>query len=194
MRRMGTIFEQFTAADVKDLIADYPLAWVVTPRGTASQLPLLGEYDADGRLVRLIGHLARRNPLCEELGGAPVATILITGPNGYVSPSHAELGDWGPTWNYAQLVMTADVVFEPDQTDFALDTLVDAMEQGRWTSEKLGERYAPMARAVIGFRAHVREISGTFKLGQDERRDVFAAILRNHPDAALRRWMTRFER
>lgn len=189
---MGPSFDQFTDADVRDLIAQYPLAWITAPSGEASLLPLLGEYDADGRPVRLLGHMARRNPLHAELATAPRATILINGPSGYVSPAQAERQNWAPTWNYAQVVIRADIVFQPEETDSALASLVEAMEGDRWTSAELGDRYAGMAGRVIAFRAHVRALSGLFKLGQDEDRVVFDAILRNHPDPALVSWMRRF--
>lgn len=189
---MGLTFDQFTDADVRDLIAQYPLAWVTAPSGEASLLPLLGEYDAGGRLVRLLGHLARRNPLHARLAADPYATILITGPSGYVSPVQAERRDWGPTWNYAQVVIRADIVFEPEGTDAALSALVEAMEDDRWASTELGDRYPGMSAQVIAFRAHVRGMTGRFKLGQDEDRTVFDAILRNHPDPALVSWMRRF--
>lgn len=191
---MGTGFDRFSAADVRDLIAEYPLAWVTAPGGKASLLPLLGEYDADGEIVSLFGHMARSNPLVAVLGAAPRATILFTGPHGYVSPDHAGKRDWGPTWNAAQMVIAADLVFEPEATDEALAALVDAMEQGRWTGAELGSRYDGMAAAVIAFRARVVSFNGRFKLGQDESRPVFEAITRSHPDAALVRWMQRFDR
>jgi transcriptional regulator len=191
---MGTGFDGYTAADVRDLIAEYPLAWVTAPGGAASLLPLLGEYDADGTLLRLFGHMARSNPLVAALGQAPRATILFVGPHGYVSPDHAGKRDWGPTWNFVELAITADLLFQPEATGEALDTLVDAMEHGRWTSAELGARYDGMAAAVIAFRAHVVAVKGRFKLGQDESRPVFESILRSHPDAALVRWMQRFNR
>lgn len=192
---MTDLFGRFDAADVRDLIGEYPLAWVVA-RGSseASLLPLLGEYDEGGGLVRLLGHLGRRNPLYMRLRKAAAATILFTGPQGYVSPDHAGLRDWGPTWNYAQLTIAADIVFEPERSDEALAALVGAMEGDRWSSAELGERYAGMTGAIIGFRAHVTALEGRFKLGQDERRLVFEAILAHHPDAALVRWMRRFDR
>jgi transcriptional regulator len=188
-------FEQFTRDDVRDLISEFPLAWLVA-RGEskASLLPLLGEYDDAGELVSLLGHLARRNPLVALLSDAPAATILINGPHGYVSPDQAERRDWGPTWNYAQLTIAADMRFLDGEIDTALDALIRAMEGDRWTSAQLGPRYAGMARAVIPFRAHVTGVSGRFKLGQDEDRDTLAAILRNHHDPTLTRWMRRFDR
>jgi predicted FMN-binding regulatory protein PaiB len=54
----------WTDADLQDLIAAYPLAWIVT-RGAepgASLLPLLLDLDPSGRPVSLTGHFPRSNP------------------------------------------------------------------------------------------------------------------------------------
>ena len=192
---MTGIFETFDNSDVRDLIASYRLAWVTAPgEAPPSLLPLLGEYDADGRLTHLLGHMGRRNPLHAQLTQAPTTTILVNGPQGYVSPEHADRRDWGPTWNYAQLVIEAQVVFLPDETDHALSALTFAMEGERWTPEELGARYDGMAAAIIAFRAEVTRLSGRFKLGQDEAPDTFAAIIERHSDQALVSWMRRFAR
>ena len=192
---MTAAFDAFGTDDVRDLIAEYPLAWLVTPvQSEASLLPLLGEYDAGGTLAHLFGHMSRRNPLVARLDAAPQATILFNGPQGYVSPDHAGRRDWGPTWNYAQLVIAADVTFLPDETDRSLSALTTAMEGDRWTPDALGERYAGMAAAVIAFRATVTGMTGRFKLGQDERSDTLDAIVAAHPDTGLVRWMRRFGR
>ena len=195
---MTSPFSRYEAADVRDLIAEYPLAWVCAAGGEAEQaslLPLLGEYDGEGRLVRLLGHMARRNLLVERLQADPRVLILVSGPHAYVSPEHAGRRDWGPTWNYAQLRIEAELVFEPEQTGAAITELVDAMEQGRsdpWSSSELGERYSGMEAMVIGFRATVTKLHGLFKLGQDERPEVLASILATIGDPALVRWMRRF--
>ncbi len=47
---MATIFERYGADDIRHLIDQYPLAWVVTPDGEeASLLPLVGVFDVTGR-------------------------------------------------------------------------------------------------------------------------------------------------
>lgn len=192
---MTGAFDRFDASDVRDLLAAYPLAWVIAPgTGAQSLLPLLGEYDADGRLTHLLGHMGRSNPLHANLTADPTATILINGPQGYVSPDHAGRRNWGPTWNYAQLAITAEIAFLPDESAHALDALTQAMEGDRWSARELGPRYHGMAAAIIAFRARVTTLTGRFKLGQDESDDTFAEILRTHPDAALVTWMRRFRR
>ncbi|MFT4053113.1 MAG: FMN-binding negative transcriptional regulator [Novosphingobium sp.] len=198
---MNNAFTSYDPQDVQLLIAQYPLAWVQScgdgREMQAALLPLVGEYGEDGRLIALIGHMARHNPLYETLRAKPDVDVLFTGPQAYVSPEHAGLRDWAPTWNYAQLRITADLTFDEALTVPALDLLIDDMERGRpapWRKEELGARYAGMARAIIGFRAEVRSCTGIFKLGQDERPEVLAHILRTHPDARLVEWMRRFDR
>lgn len=194
------LFDTFENADVRALVEEYPLAWVCGgPAGAveASLLPLVGVYDADGRLVELIGHLMRSNPLYAALSADGRATILFKGPDAYVSPEYAGLLDWGPTWNYAQVKIAADVIFDADFTETSLDVLVQAMESGReqpWHVGELGERYTGMLQHIIGFRAAVTGLSGKFKLGQDEKPGIFASIVQSLPDARTVEWMQRFSK
>jgi len=190
-------FDRYGAADVADLIREYPLAWVVARAGGAvgaSLLPLLVETGADGAVVTLVGHMARRNPLFAALTADPGALILFTGPNGYVSPNTVGDRNWGPTWNYAQVRVEAEVTFVPEENDAALAALTAAMERGQpapWQVAEIGDRYDGMAAAIIAFRARVTRLEARFKLGQDERPAVLAAILAGQGDADLVRWMRR---
>lgn len=195
---VNALFERFGVDDVRALIAEYPLAWVCARDAAvdhASLLPLVGEYAADGTLTHLVGHLARANPLCAALHADPAALILLHGPQAYISPTHAGTRNWAPTWTYAQLRIEAEIAFVLDMTDEALDILITAMESGRdapWAATELGDRYVPMRRAIIGFRARVTKLRGTFKLGQDERPETLRSILASLPDPAMVRWMRRF--
>lgn len=192
------LFERFGDADVRALIEAYPLAWVCGgAAGTldASLLPLIGVYDDAGRLIELIGHLMRSNPLYRALSDDPRATILFGGPHAYVSPEHAGRRDWAPTWNYAQVKVSAEIAFDDALTEYSLEVLIDAMEAGRaqpWGVEELGERYQGMLTRIIGFRARVTGLSGKFKLGQDEDAATLHTILGALPDAESVAWMRRF--
>lgn len=191
-------FDDYRAQDVRDLIAAFPLAWIC-PRGgdglCASLLPLIGEYDSVGELTYLIGHLARHNPLCDELHRNSSAIALFTGPNQYVSPRDVGDRSWGPTWNYAQLRVEVDIVLDPDFTARALDVLVGAMEGGQpdpWNKSELGERFEPMVQRIIGFRARVVRSAAKFKLGQDERPSVVERIVETAKDPIMKHWVRRF--
>lgn len=193
-----TLFERFDQADARKLVEEYPLAWVCGGSAAdmeASLLPLIGRFDERGALVELIGHLMRSNLLYAALTADPSATILFRGPGSYISPEHAGVRDWAPTWNYAQIKVRAEVVFDDALTEPSLDLLIDAMEKGRlqpWSKEELGERYRGMLGGIIGFRATVTELTGKFKLGQDESKEALAAIVGTLPDEATVAWMRRF--
>lgn len=192
------LFERFGDADVRALIEGFPLAWVCGGGAgavEASLLPLIGVYDGEGRLIELIGHLMRSNPLHAALTADPRATILFSGPDAYVSPEHAGRRDWAPTWNYAQVKIGAEIAFDEALTETSLKVLIDAMEAGRaepWSVEELGPRYQGMLTRIIGFRARVTALSGKFKLGQDEDDATLHAILGALPDAQSVAWMKRF--
>ncbi|GAA0316640.1 hypothetical protein GCM10009087_28840 [Sphingomonas oligophenolica] len=192
-------FLRFGDADIVDLIGDYPLAWLCPAKGgdagLPSLLPLLPEIDADGRLVGLIGHMAKRNPLYAALSGDPAALVLFTGPQAYVSPGLVTDPAWAPTWNYAQLRIAGTVAFDPERGHEALAMLVEAMDRhagSGWTVAMMGERYAPMEQAIIAFHIAVTRIEGKFKLGQDESPERLREIVAGHPDPALVAWMERF--
>ncbi|MFV0624411.1 FMN-binding negative transcriptional regulator [Sphingomonas sp. ac-8] len=190
-------FGMFDVGDVRALVEEFPLAWTMTPDGAlahASQLPLIGEYDADGRLVALIGHLARANPLARAMAAQCRINILFNGPSGYVSPEHAGRRNWAPTWNYAQLKIDAAVEIGAHLTSHSLDVLIGVTEHGRadpWQVREIADRYDVMAAAIIGFRARVLAVQGKFKLGQDEDAGTLHHILATHPDPVLVRWMRR---
>ncbi len=167
-------FEAPSNAAIADLIANYPLAWVLSPGAqpiNATPLPLLGNYSDTGELQSLTGHLARRNPHFRELERNSSVTILFQGPNGYLSPSWQDNPRWGPTWNYAVIHITAELRLAPEHTDAALHRLVRVMEAshgGNWEPSLLGSRYAEMACHVIAFEATVIDVRARFKMGQDE--------------------------
>lgn len=191
-------FGRFTMRDAIDLIAEYPLAWVCPSALRAEQpslLPLLAEIDGEGRLVALIGHMARRNPLVAALTAEPRAVLLFTGPQAYMSTTLVSEPSWAPTWNYAQLRIATSIRFHPEKGGEALQMLLDAPGHEAatgWTTAMMGDRYARMEQAIIAFRAEVLQLEGRFKLGQDERPETIREIIAAHPDANLVRWMRRF--
>jgi transcriptional regulator len=195
---MKNLFETRTAADVLRLIDEYPLAWIVSAAGTgfaATPLPLLAESNASGALESLLGHFALANPHVAQLRESPWATILFSGPQGYISPEAVSQPGWAPTWNYAVAQCEVYIEFLPEMNNEALGRLVRKMETGRrepWTIDEMGERYAVMVKRIIAFRAHVRGVRGRFKLGQDETPHTLTEVLEELRDPALARWMRDF--
>lgn len=194
---MASPFEDYGPDNVRDLIAAYPLAWALGQGGEASLLPLIGVYGDDGNLVELIGHFALSNPLRQAFVADSRATILFNGPQGYVSPAHAGRRNWGPTWNYAQIRIEAEITVDAASTGPALDLLIDHVERDMpqpWTAAELGDRYDQLVEHIVGFRARVVNLTGRFKLGQDEDLPTLRNILSSHGDRDLVAWMRRFNR
>ena len=182
--------------DVAALIAAHPLAWLVSggpAELAATPLPLLGETDADGRIVALFGHFARSNPQVAALERDPRAAILFQGPHGYISPTLVSNPSWGPTWNYAVARFEVDIAFVPDETGDAVWRLAAALEKDsppRWTPAAMGERYDQLLPHIVAFRATVRTATARFKLGQDEQRTTFDEIVAGLGPSELADWMT----
>ncbi|MGN6376202.1 MAG: FMN-binding negative transcriptional regulator [Sphingomonas sp.] len=192
-------FETWNDDDLGELIAAYPLAWVVTrsDRFRATPLPILLERDAAGTPVSLLGHFGRSNPQIADVQGDPRALFLFQGPHGYISPDMAGRGDWGPTWNYAVARIEADIALDPTLNDEAIARLIAAMERDRpqpWTADRLGARYDQLIRHIVAFRATITRVDARFKLGQDEQHDVFASIVDHLDGDPLGDWMRRLDR
>jgi transcriptional regulator len=184
--------------DLLRLIAEHPLAWLVSnsSRGfEATPLPLVAETNADGELVALIGHCSRFNAQVEDLHHDDRAVILFCGPHGYISPSMVSQKHWAPTWNFAVAVISVTVEFEPDNTLVAIDKLVEHMEADQvvpWTLGDVGNRLEPLMSRIIGFRALVSSIDARFKLGQEESALSVSEIISNLRDPSLKSWMKQF--
>lgn len=167
-----------------DLVRAQPLAWIVSGTGgamRATPLPLRPKLAPDGQVEALVGHFARSNPQVEALRRDPRALALTLGPHGYVSPSWMADRTQAPTWNYACAQFAVEVEFIEDEAALrlVLDDLIGAMEAARpepWSAAEMGARYAGLAARIVAFHARVVEARGVFKLGQDERDDVYRDI------------------
>ena len=197
-KRSASPFDRWTDQDIVDLVAAYPLAWVVSAGVgyAATPLPILLETDDSGRPTSLIGHFAKSNPQVEQIRAEPRILFLFAGPHAYISPELVTTTrNWGPTWNYATARIVADVAFDEALNDDALERLVGKMELGRpnpWDKTELGPRYERMKGAIIAFRAPIVTVEARFKLGQDERDEVFADIVSGFDGQDLGEWMRRF--
>ncbi|AJA08303.1 transcriptional regulator [Sphingopyxis fribergensis] len=182
-------YEPRGAPEIDRLIAEYPLAWVISGAFHASPLPLIAETDDEGRVIALLGHCALRNALVADFRADPRGLILFNGPSGHVPTALVSRPDWAPTWNYTVLRFIVQVEFVGDETRDAVEQLVAKTEGGAWSTASLGPRYETMLDQIIAFRAHVRSTEHSFKLGQDESPQVFAEIVAGHSDRTLAAWM-----
>lgn len=177
------------AEDVLALVTNHPFAWVVTatPSFSATPLPLRPKLDDAGNLAGFIGHFSRGNSQVEEIRRAERALLLFMGAHGYISASWMQDRTQAPTWNYmvAQFDCRIKLIDDAEGVASCLNVLIDDMEKDRpnaWSMDDMGERATRLARGVVGFHAEIMKSLPVFKLGQDERDDVFVDIL-----AGLRR-------
>jgi transcriptional regulator len=170
---------------IAQFIRAYPLAQVVSWSGDdveATPLPLVAEFDAQGMIRTFVGHFSRANRHVDMLRRNGRALCIFLGAQGYISPSWMRDRTQAPTWNFETAHFVVDVVLadQESETAVAIESLLDLVEgktATKWRSHELGERYPRLLRAVIGFRATVLETRIKFKLGQNERDDVYQDIL-----------------
>ncbi|MED5621366.1 FMN-binding negative transcriptional regulator [Ideonella sp. BN130291] len=193
-------FVQDDPTELQALMQAHPLATLVrqAPDGSlsADHIPLL--YDAaDGEHGTLRGHVARANPLWQELAaGAPVLAIF-QGPQAYVSPawyaSKREHGKVVPTWNYA--VVHAHGRFHAKDDPVWLRAFLQ-----RLTARHEGPRAEPwqiddapadftaqLLGAIVGIEIPLLRLEGKWKVSQNrpaaDREGVTQGLLAEGSDA-----------
>lgn len=172
-------FKQTDSQRLDDFIRENAFGILITEdagRSEASHIPFL--LDAERRELR--GHLAAANPQTERLAKASEVLVIFQGSHGYISPTWYETDDV-PTWNYT----TAHVYGRPeiitDEVDLRdmLDSLTNVHES------RFAQPWQPVygddqLRAITGFRIHITEVQGKFKLSQNrsaaDRANVITAL------------------
>ncbi|MFC3051827.1 FMN-binding negative transcriptional regulator [Kordiimonas pumila] len=183
-----------------DLVTTNPLAWLVSPNLVdATLLPLLPIVDDQQNIVAIEGHMARTNPHIKTLETEKSATILYKGPDSYMPTAWVANKRLAPTWMFSSATFLVDVTLLPAEKDTQehLKRLVVFMEKingSSWSVDSMEERFEPMSRYVIGFRAAVKSVNRRFKLGQNEEPDVLkemVAGLMSADKADIAAWMKR---
>jgi len=140
--------------DIVRIVADHPLAWVISRDFQATPLPLIAETDAPAPLWSLLGHFARRNPQVAALQGNPDALILFQGPSGLYFPRLVSNPDLGSNLELRVVRFEVTVAFVPDEIDAAVERLAAHLEHARhdpWRVEELGGRYDQLRQQIIAF-------------------------------------------
>lgn len=136
----------------------------------------------------IAAHMVRSNPLARLLKGGPAAALLIvSGPDGYISPDWYGLPDRVPTWNYVAVHLRGALrLIDEDRLRAHLDRLSAQFEdrllpKPPWKTGKVdaGE-LAKMLRQIVPVEMTVETVDSTFKLNQNR-----GAAARNSAAAAL---------
>ena len=189
-----------TRVDVlHDLIRRHPLGTLVVagPEGMeASHVPF--EIDSDpAPFGTLRCHVARANPIWQQISPDRSVLIVFQGEHAYVSPSwyvaKQENGKVVPTWNYA--AVHAYGVAKPVQDAAWLRRMVEDLtnrhEHGRtepWqVSDAPADYVEKLLGAIVGVEIPVTRMLGKWKFSQNrstaDREGVIAGLERDGTEA-----------
>jgi transcriptional regulator len=153
-----------------------------------AHVPLVAVKDNAGRLVELIGHVARANPFHDLIGdnGVPVVAVF-RGADAYVSPSlypsKREHGKVVPTWNYLAAEARGTIYIDRDPANMAdyLVPLTNQMEAHRpvpWAVNDAPAHYLEiMTRAIVGLKIKVTELTGKRKISQGKSEADYSGVV-----------------
>jgi transcriptional regulator len=160
------------------LIDAHPLATLVavTADGlVANHIPLLLDVARDSQALR--GHIARANPLWQQLADGTEVLAIFHGPEHYISPrwypSKRVHGQVVPTWNYAVVHARGALTWRHDEA--WLRQLLEALTRRHesrfaepWhVSDAPPEYLRKMLGAIVGFDIQLRELTGKWKASQN---------------------------
>ena len=164
------------------------------PQLHASHLPFV--LDAErGPLGTLIVHVARNNPLWQDLEMRGEATVIFSGPHHYISPRWD--GAMVPTWDFEAVYVRASVrVLGDEESAAALGALIEqsesklaaeaddsAAEPGGWTAGGVPEsELRGLRRHIMAMELTITQLEAKRKMGQNR-----APLLRRLCGSALAR-------
>ena len=169
-------FEETRTPVMHDLLRAHPLAtWVVQGADglEVNHIPFLIDPER-GPFGTLVGHVARANPIWQQLGPS---VVVFQGPQAYVSPNwypskHAH-GKAVPTWNYA-VVHAHGTPRAIESRDALLDIvtrLTRVHEGGQaapWAvSDAPSDFIDQMLKSIVGIEMPIERLVGKWKVSQN---------------------------
>lgn len=139
----------------------------------------------------LRAHVARANPVWQEVAANPDALVIFQGPAAYISPnwypSKHEAHRQVPTYNYIVVHAHGRITVRDDESFVrgVVARLTRKMEAGQPVPWKMGDAPADfisqMLGAIVGIEIEVTRLVGKWKLGQNkaaaDRRGAAEALL-----------------
>ena len=184
-----------------ELIRRHPLGTLVVaaPEGLeASHVPF--EIDAEpAPFGTLRCHVARANPIWQQIAADRPVLVVFQGEAGYVSPSwyagKQENGKVVPTWNYAAVHASgiAKAIQDAAWLRRMVEDLTNRHEQGRtdpWqVSDAPADYVEKLLGAIVGIEIAVTRMLGKWKFSQNrpaaDRQGVIAGLERDGTAAQI---------
>lgn len=170
------------------LIRQHPLGILCTQGGNgldANHLPF--ELNADsGPYGVLHAHVARANPIWQEIRSGEEGLVVFRAEHAYISPnwypSKHELHKQVPTWNYRVAHAYGNVMIRDDERYVRglvarLTRHHEASQPRPWRMSDSPKAYIDaMLEAIVGIEIEITRLVGKFKLSQNkEARDIQGA-------------------
>lgn len=195
-------FAESRSEELFRVVREHPFGILVTQTSTgldANHLPFLLE-EGRGPFGTLLAHVARANPIWQEVSEGAEVMVVFRGPHGYISPnwypSKQETHRHVPTWNY-EVVHAHGRVHIRDDERFVRGVVArltrahEAREPRPWKMSDAEPDYlAEQLRQIVGIEVELTRLEGKRKLSQNrDVRDfegvVRALEVRGHHDLAL---------
>lgn len=175
-------FAETRIDEIHRVVRDHPLGALVVagPQGLdANHLPFLLDAAPDGP-ARLLAHVARANPLWQEVEDGDAVLVIFRAQDAYVSPnwypSKHETHRQVPTWNYQVMHAHGKIVIRHD--DGFLRGVVGRLtrdhearvgEPRPWRMGDAEPAYLQdQLRAIVGIEITVTRWEGKSKLSQNK--------------------------
>ncbi|WP_236243921.1 AMP-binding protein [Streptomyces sp. CC210A] len=162
------------------IIRHHPMAMLVSNGPTTpftTLLPIVHLPDAEEPEgftgFSLLGHLNRANPHWLALAGGTPASLVFSGPSGYVTPALYDTPVAAPTWNSVTAELTGDLVPLPEgeETLEVVRRTAELFEQrfGQgWDARGSVDYFRSIVSGVGAFRFDVTSAQAMFKLSQEK--------------------------
>ena len=180
-------FEETRLDELQRVISEYPLGALVTSGGQgldANHLP----FELDAKQGVLLAHVARANPVWQELKDGDDVLVIFRAGDAYISPnwypSKHELHRQVPTWNYRVVHVHGKAMVRDDERFVrGLVARLTRAHEGRanaeqpWRMSNSAKEYIDqMLTAIVGIEIRITRIVGKWKLSQNrEGRDRVTA-------------------
>ncbi len=182
-----THFQINDASELHRIMTNYPLGVLITTNAglDANHLPFL--FDAnEGELGVLTAHVARANPVWEQVANGSEVLVIFRGEESYISPnwypSKHETHRQVPTWNYEVVHAHGKMTVHDDEKFLRgvvgrLTKTHEAMEPKPWKMSDAPQDYMDaMLNAIVGIQITITRLEGKAKLSQNrEPRDLHGA-------------------
>lgn len=173
-------FEETRQEVLHALMRAHPLATLVTLGSgglCANHIPMTLRAQADGSRS-LVAHVARANPLWQDVDANVPALAVFQGPQHYISPNwyptKQEHGKAVPTWNYAVVHASGPLIVrdDPQWVLAQLTELTHHHEQHRpapWAvSDAPPDFTERLIGMLVGIEIPISTLQGKWKVSQNQ--------------------------